>query len=90
MATKDSLQAREADCKTLDQSVALAREAIAEPADTIYACELLDKAEMQCHFPLDCIIAEAAMQRRKRAQNWASERVLSKRPALSGAFRTTC
>lgn len=62
MATKDSLQAREADCKTLDQLVALAREAIAEPADKVYARELLGKAEMQCQFPLDYIkVAEAAM-----------------------------
>lgn len=62
MATKESLQAREADCKTLDQLVALAREAIAEPADKIYARELLGKAEMQCQFPVDYIkVAQAAM-----------------------------
>lgn len=62
MATKESLQAREASAKSLDDWVALAREALSEPADKLYARELLGKAEMHCQFPADYIkVAEAAM-----------------------------
>lgn len=62
MATKESLQPREAGLKTLDDYTALAREALTEPADKGYAKEVLQKAEGHCQFPADYIkVAEAAV-----------------------------
>jgi hypothetical protein len=60
MARKADLEAREADCRTASDLIALAREALAEPADRDYARELLARAELQCQFPADHIaLAEA-------------------------------
>ncbi|KAA6185400.1 hypothetical protein F2Q65_08995 [Thiohalocapsa marina] len=60
MATKEELQAREADCSSAADFAALARDVGALDAD--YARSLLEKAEMQCQMPLDYIAtAEAAV-----------------------------
>ena len=61
MATKDSLEPREADCKSAADYLALAAEALAEPADSEYAKDLLEKAELECQFPSEYVaVAEAA------------------------------
>ncbi len=51
MATKQDLEARESDCTSTDDFLALANEALSEPADKEYAKHLLQQAEMQCQFP---------------------------------------
>ena len=48
MASRESLEARAAQCSGVDDLAALAREALADPADPDYARELLNQAEMQC------------------------------------------
>lgn len=55
MALRSELESRAASCKTAADCVALALEALAEPADADYARELLSKAEMQSQFPADYI-----------------------------------
>ncbi len=55
MAKKADLESREADCKTADEFVTLAQQALADPADKAYAKQLLQKAELQCQMPLDYI-----------------------------------
>jgi hypothetical protein len=62
MATKDTLEPREGDCKTTEDFVALAREAMEDPADNEYAGELVDKAELAAQMPGDYIAtAEVAV-----------------------------
>ncbi len=53
MATKADLEAREAECSSVEDYVKLAREALADPADPEYAKELLQKAEAECQMPMD-------------------------------------
>ncbi len=61
MAAKDDLEAREVDCSSAADYVALAREALAEPADADYTKDLLEKAELECQFPGEYVdVAEAA------------------------------
>ncbi len=55
MATKEDLEAREAECKSAADYAVLAKEAVAVDAD--YAKTLLEKAEMQCQMPPDYIAA---------------------------------
>ena len=55
MATKDELEAREADCSSAADFAALATEAAAVDAD--YARQVLEKAEAQCQMPDDYIAA---------------------------------
>lgn len=55
MATKEELEAREADCSTAADFAALAKEAVGVDAD--YAKALLGKAEMQCQMPPDYVAA---------------------------------
>ena len=53
MATKADLEGREGGCASIDDYVALAKEALAEPADRDYAKHLLQQAEALCQMPLD-------------------------------------
>ena len=63
MATKETLEPREADCSSAADFVALAREALAEPADADYAKDLLEKGELECQFPGEYVaVAEAAKE----------------------------
>jgi tetratricopeptide (TPR) repeat protein len=55
MATKKDLESRAADCKSVDDFVTLAQEALADPANKAYAKTLLQKAELNCQMPLDYI-----------------------------------
>lgn len=55
MAIRSDLEAKEAQCKSLDDFIQLTGEALGEPADPDYAKEVLQKAEMQCQMPLDYI-----------------------------------
>ena len=62
MAMKADLEAREADCVSLQDYTDLAREALQDPKDPEYASHLLGQAEMQCQFPADYIqVAEVAI-----------------------------
>lgn len=61
MVAKADLEAREAECNSVEDFVSLTQEALADPADSEYAKELLQKAELQCQMPPDYIrTAEAA------------------------------
>ncbi len=51
MVTKQDLEMRESDCTSSDDFLALATEALSEPADKEYAKHLMQQAEMQCQFP---------------------------------------
>jgi hypothetical protein len=55
MATKDTLQDKIASCKTAYDFIALAKEALAAPADEAFAKEMLSKAEALCSMPLEYI-----------------------------------
>ena len=55
MASKSELEAREAECQSVQDYCNLALEALAEPKDEAYAKELLDTAEGDCSFPKDYI-----------------------------------
>ena len=55
IASRADLESRESDCKSVDDFVALAQQALADPIDKEYAKALLEKAEMQCQMPLDYI-----------------------------------
>ena len=62
MATKADLEAREAECDSLQDYTELAAEALQDPQDAEYARHLLGQAEMQCQFPADYIrVAERAI-----------------------------
>jgi hypothetical protein len=62
MATKADLEAREAECDSLQDYTELAAEALQDPQDPAYAIHLLGQAEMQCQFPADYIrVAESAI-----------------------------
>lgn len=62
MATKETLEVREADCETIGDLTDLATEAMRAPADIPYGKRLLEKAEMRCQLPGDYIrVAEAAV-----------------------------
>ncbi len=51
MVMKQDLEAREADCVSTDDFLALANEALSAPVDKEYGRHLLQQAEMQCQFP---------------------------------------
>lgn len=55
MAKKADLESRAADCKSVDDFITLAKEALVDPSDKQYAKELLQKAELQCQMPLEYI-----------------------------------
>lgn len=56
MVAKADLEARQAECESVEDFVNLAREALAEPADQDYARELLQEAEMKAQFPADQVM----------------------------------
>jgi hypothetical protein len=61
MATEEALETREADCETVGNLANLATEVIKAPVDTPYAKRLLEKAEVRCQLPADCLrVAEGA------------------------------
>ena len=51
--SKADLEAREAECSSVDDYVALASVALADLSDAEYAKHLLQQAEAQCQMPLD-------------------------------------
>lgn len=53
MALRAELEARESDCSTAPEYIALAMEAAAEPKDLEYAAELLETAEDECFDALE-------------------------------------
>jgi hypothetical protein len=53
MATRDTLTPREADCSSGADYAALALEALQEPADQVYAKELVDRVADDCQFTKD-------------------------------------
>lgn len=55
MTDRADLEPLEAECRSIDDFVSLALEAMAEPCDEAYARSLLGKAELQCQMPLDYI-----------------------------------
>jgi hypothetical protein len=55
MALKADLQSRESQCKTVEDYVKLAFDALTEPSDADYALELIESAEDDCKFPIDYI-----------------------------------
>ncbi|MDA3844148.1 MAG: hypothetical protein PF588_07265 [Candidatus Kapabacteria bacterium] len=63
MATKAHLEAREADCKSVEEYCALALEALQEPKDEDYAKSLADTAEGLCSLPADYVfVAEVHLK----------------------------
>jgi tetratricopeptide (TPR) repeat protein len=73
MADREDLETREAQCKSVDDFVALAREALMPPADREYAGELLRKGEMQCQFPGDYIKVAEAFALELKEQDYARD-----------------
>ncbi len=55
MATRDSLSAQAASCNSPEEWAALAHQALAEPADTAYAKELMDGIVGDCQFTKDLV-----------------------------------
>lgn len=55
MATRDSLSAQAASCSSPEEWTALAHAALAEPADTAYAKELMDGIVGDCQFTKDLV-----------------------------------
>ncbi len=61
MALKSELESKETECTSFEDYVALAQEALADPADQEYARHLLDQAETSAQMPADYVmVAEAA------------------------------
>ncbi len=66
MATRSDLEAKAAECKSLNDCITLANEALTEPVDAEYAKELLQNAEAHCQMPVDYIkTADVAAARLK-------------------------
>ncbi len=53
MAQKENIEGEESACKSIDDFMALAKKAAADPADIDYAKHLLRQAEALCQMPLD-------------------------------------
>ena len=61
MALKSELESKETECTYFEDYVALAQEALSDPADHEYARHLLDQAETSAQMPADYVtVAEAA------------------------------
>jgi hypothetical protein len=73
MASRADLEARESDCKSVDDFVALAQQALSDPIDKEYAKTLLEKAEMQCQMPLDYIKAADVVAAELGDQTYAKD-----------------
>ena len=71
MATRDTLSPKEAQCSGGADYAALAMEALQEPADGVYAKELMDRVADDCQFTKDlaaCAIVYQALGEQARAE----------------------
>jgi hypothetical protein len=73
MATKQDLEARESDCASTDDFVALANEALSDPVDKDYAKHLLQQAEMQCQLPTQYVDVARGFADGLGAQDYAKD-----------------